>query len=282
MPSLRHNKKRNTGLLFEFLVREMSSCLVSGDKQRYQKCINIVRKYFARGQALSKERSVFELIKKSRGMTETSAQKVLGEVKKIASALDHRKVDITKSNIIKEINYSLGKGFFDHRIADYRLLATTQLLVDSYRNSTLMIEGYTFAQLEDSLIRYMCASEPQAAMQNEEEVDSLVAELVLKKFNSKYGTVLNESQRGLLSKYVLSTMTEKFDSFTTTMEKERARIDECLSAAEHMDEFRSDPVMQNKLRESISELRNMENMCSEQSVEDMLLFQKLVEEIDSK
>ena len=45
MPSLRHNKKRNTGLLFEFLVREMSSCLLSGDIQRFQKCIGMVRKY---------------------------------------------------------------------------------------------------------------------------------------------------------------------------------------------------------------------------------------------
>jgi len=282
MPSLRHNKKRNTGLLFEFLVREMSSCLVTGDKERYQKCITIVRKYFSRGQALSRERTVFELVKKSRGVTETSAQKVLGEAKRIAISLDHRKIDITKSNIIKEINYTLGKGVFDHRISDYRLLATTQLLVDSYRNSALMIEGYTFAQLEDSLVRYMTSAEPQQSLIKEEEVDSLVAELVLKKFNDKYGTVLNESQRSLLSKYVVSTMTEKFDTFTGIMEKERIRIEEKLLAAEHMEEFRSDPVMQTRLRESMSELRNLKDLCTESSVEDILLFQKLVEEIDSK
>lgn len=268
--------------MFEFLVREMSSAIVSKDNDRYQRCLGIVRKYFSTGQLLSRERQVFELIRKSRGMTETSAQKVLKEVQRISMSLDHRRIDATKSAIIKEVNYSLGKSFFDHRISDYRLLATTQLLVDSYRNQALMIEGYTFAQLEDSLVRYMTSREPAAPLQEQAEVDGLVAEIVLKKFNDKYGTALNESQRTLLSRYVLATMAEKMDHFAEQMGKERARLLTVLSTAGAMEEFRSDPVMRERLTESVGMLESMQDMSSESAVEDMLLFQKLAAEIESR
>ena len=61
-----HNKKRNTGLLYEFLIKTISQALVDDDKKKSSKALKIVKTYFKPGTELYKEfRLINSIIKTS-------------------------------------------------------------------------------------------------------------------------------------------------------------------------------------------------------------------------
>ena len=129
MGTFKHNKKRDTGLVYEFLVRKLSQTMVEKDTSSYQKTMDILRKYYGDGAILAEERELFDVIMNARGLSEVAARRVLGEVQRVAKSMDARKIDIKKSNLIKEINYTFGRDFFsNHRVPTYRLLASIQML----------------------------------------------------------------------------------------------------------------------------------------------------------
>ena len=51
----RHNKKRNAGLLYEFLVRKISRSFVNEDNQSAEIAKKLIQNYFQAGTELHKE-----------------------------------------------------------------------------------------------------------------------------------------------------------------------------------------------------------------------------------
>ena len=127
--TFKHNKKRDTGLVYEFLIRKLSHAMINKNHDATQKTLEITRRYYGDGAPLSEERELFDVIRNARGLSESAARRVLGEIQRAAKEMDVKKIDIKKSNLIKEINYSFGKNFFfDYRIPEYRLLASIQMV----------------------------------------------------------------------------------------------------------------------------------------------------------
>src|SRR3990172_2102359 len=138
----KHRRARNSGLVYEFLVRRLSKSMIDGDRGTYHKTLEVLNRYYSEGTVLSEERELFDVIKNSRCLTESAARRILTEVQKHARKMDARKIDIKKSCLIKEINYAFGKGFFaEHRIPDYRLLASIQMVIDACRNDSVLTES---------------------------------------------------------------------------------------------------------------------------------------------
>src|SRR5579862_4386511 len=126
----KHNKKRNAALVYEFLVRQMGHRLLEGDQPGYRDTLRIVRRYFSANTILGAERELFEAVKTTRGVPEIVARRVLGIIRDRFMRLDHRKVDIKKSNLIKEINHGYGREFFTrYRVPEYRMLASIQMFL---------------------------------------------------------------------------------------------------------------------------------------------------------
>ena len=96
----KHNKKRNSGLVFEFLVRQMSSDMLDGNAARYAKAVDITRRYFSEGMILSKEKQLHDVLRNTRGVTESRARRVLAEVMRHSRALDSKTLEIKKNNLI--------------------------------------------------------------------------------------------------------------------------------------------------------------------------------------
>ena len=43
----KHNKKRNTGLIYELLIHKLATSFVNSDNVNIDKALNIIRKYFS-------------------------------------------------------------------------------------------------------------------------------------------------------------------------------------------------------------------------------------------
>lgn len=281
--SLKHRKKRNAALVYEFLVRRMASTMVDQDPEAYLQTLQITKRYYATGQPLAEEKALFDAVVQNRGLSEKAAQQVLAEVQRHARSTDQRLLEIKKSNLIKDVNYTLGQDFFDvHRIREYRLLASLQMLIDRYRNTEAPLsEDVERIKLEEGLVTYMTTTEPQPVASNQQPVDSFVASLAMKKFEERYSGALNEAQRRTLRGFMNYTMTGDQARFAKEMRGEYERIKNGLKEAFGRREFVEDNVMAERLGEAVRKFKEISDLTSEATVQDVLLYQRLLQEIDS-
>lgn len=280
-----HNRKRDTGLLYEFLVRRLGSSMVDGDKQTYQRTLEILRRYYSEGTILAEERELFEVVRGARGLSESSARAILAEVQRAARKMDARKVDIKKSCLIKEINHAFGRGFYsEHRIPDYRLLASIQMVIDACRKPGALQESVAKIQLEEGLVRYMTSKGSYAPPSPPKtEVDALVMRMAAKRFEERYNQALCPAQKALLERYVRFQVDGKQERLEGYMAEEHGRVRKAMLVARQMDEVRKDPVMLQRLDEAEGIARTNEgtSLPLDRRVEELLLLQKLAEEVGS-
>lgn len=281
--TLRHRKKRNAGLVYEFLVRRMAATMVDQDPGSYLAALKITKKYFSDGEPLAQERALFEAIVQNRGLSEAAAQRVLGEVRRHARSTDARLLEVKKSNLIRDVNYTFGQDFFGtHRVREYRLLATIQMLIDRYRSEGAQLnEDVERIRLEEGLIKYMTTREPTPLEGQGPQVDAFTASIAMKKFEERYSGILGESQRQTLRRYMNYTMTGDRERFEKEMSETRSDILDDLHLAADRREFSEDPVMKERLAEAAQKLRDLPDVTSESAVQDILLYQRLLTEIES-
>jgi hypothetical protein len=285
MGTFKHNKKRNTGLVYEFLVRRLGQSMIEKDKVNYARTLEILRKYYSEGSILAEERELFEVVRNTRGVTESAARRILTEVQKHASAMDRKKIDIKKSNLIKESNYAFGLDFFDqHRIPEYRLLASIQMVVDASQGPGHLNESVSKIQLEEGLVQYMTSKGDYTVKStNQSEIDTLVMKMIAKRFEEKYSKSLIGTQKVLLEKYIRMQVTGDERLFKDYITSECKRISESLDKASTMREIIEDQTMAAKLSEARQNWDSTQGKSQvlEAVVEDVMLFQKLVGEIES-
>lgn len=283
MASFKHNKKRNSGLIYEFLVRRAGSQMLERDKSGLAKTMEITKKYFAEGRVLANELELFKAIRDTRGVSESTARRVLGEVARQSGRLDHKAIDIKKSNLIKELHYGFGKDFFSaHRLPEYRLLATIQLYIDGCRAGRKLTEGVQAIQLEDGLVKYMTSIEQAPQQHDDGEIDDLVCTIAMKKFNERYGKALNRDQKILLETYGKSSMTGNQLPIQRRMAGDRLKVWDVLKRSQDDKDIMADTVMATRLVEAAGKLAKMDTQnVTDEKVEEMLLYWKLAEELTS-
>ncbi len=276
-----HNRKRNTGLIYEFLVRQLASQMIDKDNAGWQKTYEVIERYFSPSSVLAEELDMFNALRALRGLKETAARRLLSEVYNRARKMDEHKLDIKKSNLIKDVNYAFGKDFFSkHRVTEYRLLASIQMLIDNCRSPGRLAEDVQRIQLEESLISYLTSSAPIVEQKAEDHIDSVVYQVAERKFVDRYGQLLNESQQALLTRFGRALLTKQPRQIREQLLSEKARILGVLRGSRTLKEIKEDEVMVKSLEEAISRLVGMdEGSEPESTVEEMLLYERLAEEL---
>jgi hypothetical protein len=258
--------------------------MVEKDQSGYKKTMEIVRKYYGDGTPLSEERELFDVIRTARGLSEGSARRILAEIERHARGMDAKKIDIKKSNLIKDINYTFGQGFFtEHRVPDYRLMASIQLVIDAARQQGRLTESLQRVQLEEGLIRYMMSKGSfQESTHQRSEVDAVVMAMVAKRFDEKYSKSLSKNQKSLLEKYLRYQVTGDHKPLREFVMSESVRIRDALNKAMTMKEFIEDREMMKRLNEVQTKLTNFANgEFPDERIEETMMYQKLVEEVES-
>lgn len=204
-----HNKKRNTGLLYEFLIRHISKSLVESDHKKSAVALKIIKKYFKPGTQLYREfRLINSLMKTTVGSTPVAAS-ILSEAKTAAIAYDAKVLDREKSLLIRTINHSLNEStIYDQHVDNYKMYATVQTLLNEWRSG----DSLDFAKrgvFEDQLIEWLLKDKPTPGdvTLGEEEAGTsrLLMNIMMTKLNEKYENVLTKDQKDVLRSYVWST-----------------------------------------------------------------------------
>ena len=207
---LKHNKKRNVGLLNEFFARYMAKAIVEKRFSDVERAKELFSKHFHKGTDLHRELKMFEALRSTNIVSKSVATSLIEQVKSSCKLQSQAKLDLEKSAFLHEVNLYLNDPkFFDQDIPEYRDFATIQVLLNHWRGGLLTENISEAAQLEDKVFVRMISkpvvTERQDALSmTNKDVDGLVVSLMTEKLNKKFTTELNENQKKILQLYVFS------------------------------------------------------------------------------
>lgn len=203
MNKINHSKYKNTGIIFEMLIRQLTTeSLNSKD----QKAVGLIKKYFNKTE-LSKENKLYQTIIQSNTLNESKAELVINTVMELYKKLDKNKLNYEKYNLIKEIknNYNID-DFFKTSINNYKSLASIYTLLES--NNIDNVNPQFIINSKLNLIEYLTEDKlPQDSpiynelSKLEKGERFLVYKLMVENFNKKYDE-LDRDQKELLKEYI--------------------------------------------------------------------------------
>lgn len=202
MKKLRHAKFKNTGILFELLVRQITSDTLNDAKN--SPASDLIRKYFGKSTELSKELQLYQSVIKEKFNSEDKAASFVSLILEARSKLTNSTLNRQKYNLIKEIkeHYVL-EDFFMSRVNDYKLLASIYKLFEynTLDNPAKITEcKYTLIEhinKSNSLKKENTTTQTP----KDKDLQLLTYKLLVDKFNQKYSN-LNTKQKNLLEKYI--------------------------------------------------------------------------------
>ena len=200
-----HNKKRNVGIIYEQLIGRMALATVENDGTTRDMISKLISNHFQKGTQLYKEFRLFNALAKTTVSSESLAVRILDEAKNAAKDHDAKKLSKEKSSLIREISRKLTKDFYSQNVENYRHYATIQTLLNDWRNLGRS-DIARVAQYEQSLVEWLISKKElkQLNEMKSNDVDNLTVKIMTEKFNSRYGKLLNEEQKGLIQDYVFS------------------------------------------------------------------------------
>ena len=128
MKKLKHSKYRNTGILFEMLVRKLTSETMTSDKSL---TIDIIKKYFGKNTELAKELQLYNNLIKEQYKSEAYALEFIRQITEARQKLNQSVLKRQRYNLVKEISKNfVFENISKTRINNYKVLASIYMLFE--------------------------------------------------------------------------------------------------------------------------------------------------------
>jgi hypothetical protein len=278
MKKLKHSKYKNTGILFEMLVRKLTSETLSSNKSV---TIDIIKKYFGRNTELSKELQLYNALLKEQFRSEAQALDYIRTVKAAHAKLNQSVLKRQRYNLVKEISDRfIFANMSKMHINNYKVLASINMIFEHEEtdNPKQLMECKN-AIIENGIIIERVKPTKDAVLEKFEsqpkEMRLLTYKLLVDKFNEKYSG-LDESQKQLLNKYIThvndtATLREYVHTIIPKIKLELANL------AKPVD----DKVIKIKVQKLSEMLCNVENLktIKESHVLSLLRYYDLIREL---
>ena len=279
--NIKHSKYKNTGILFELLVRQITADTLSGQDS---KATHILKKYFVKTE-LGREYKLYESITKYKNLTEGKAEVVINSVIESSKNLNRGALKRQKYNLIQEISkhYNL-EEFFQTKLSNYKSYAALYTLVEIYNSELLstpdqiisnkiaILEGLTTKPVSKKKVEDDLLTEFQSY---DKDLRILTYKVLLEKFNGKYAS-LNDNQKSVLKEFINSV-----DSTPKLREFYNTKITEIKAILTKQVKKVTDKAIQIKLNEvnnMLTPLGKTANVGNDDLV-NLLQYYELLEEL---
>ena len=193
---MKHNKKRNTAFIYETLTRELTKTIVEKDGTRKKVIVTILKEHLGKDTLLGEELTLYRVLLETTNLQDKVASRLLEETKKGYARLSEEAVFDAQSRLIAAINKGLGQEVWSTFVPNFKSLASVNGI---FSKKTAIKKRVLFEQaVVDSMSRA-----PEAAPEALQPIDNLTYHSFIQKFNTKYGSLLQE-QQNLLTHYVTS------------------------------------------------------------------------------
>ena len=281
--NIRHSKYKNTGILFELLVRQITSDTLDGKDSPVK---GLLKKYFVKTE-LGREYKLYETLLKKTSLTETKANIVVNTLAESSTSLNRGAVKRQKYNLIKEIkeHYDLEK-FFNHKLPNYKVFAAFYTLLETYNippssidpeqiinNKVTILEHLTAAPITEKKVK---DDVMDAFIGSDKDVRLLAYRMSLDRFNSKYND-FDSNQKAVLKEYINSV-----DNSTRLREFYIDKTNEIKTQLVEINQLTKNPVTKIKIDEIINMITipSKAHKIKDNNIVDLLQYYDLVKELE--
>ncbi len=207
MSKLKNSKYKNTGILFELLVRQIASDILSNKEPH---AATLVKKYFSNTE-IAKEHKLYQTLINVQSLAESKADSLVETILKLSEKLNKTALRKEKYNLIKDIkeNYNL-EDFFKAKIQNYKINAAIFNLMEAHTsteftdpklvidNRVTLLEFLTNKTVNKAVVKDQVMEE---YAKQDKSTRMMIYKMVVENFNSKYTNLLPE-QKTLLSEFI--------------------------------------------------------------------------------
>lgn len=278
---IKHSKYKNTGLLFELLVRQITADTLNGGESP---SLNILKKSFAKTE-LGKEYKLYETLFKTKNLSEGKAEITLNAVLEATRKLNRSALRREKYNLIKEIqqHYNVNE-FFKHQVPNYKGYAAFYKLTEIYNSDKL---SETDQIIDNKVTILECLTERPVSQKKvkqdlveefakyDKDLRVLTYKVMLEKFNGKYSN-LNRGQKEVLKEFMNS-----IDNTPRLKEIYNTKIAEVKKVLQSYTTKVKDDATKIKLLEVVTLLKEIDkgSRISNDDLINLLQYYELTEEL---
>ena len=279
MSKFKHSKLRNTGLLFEFLLRQVTVDVLN--KKKESPALKIIKKQFNEHTEIGKELALYNLIMTKKFKSDKKADFFLSEVIRQRGRLNNTNLRREKYNVIATIKESYDVNqLFSSKVPNYKTFASVYKL----------FEGINEMGADEKTESYFIVIENVTTMKHtknksyipeefkDKDLRILSYKTLLEKFNKKY-TNLSDEQKHVLKEYISNiSNTNNFSSFVETqIPKLKNKLNSKVKKVK-------DKVLKIKLQEAINCVDkfclNESKQTDDNSVVQLLRYYELDKELN--
>ena len=277
---IKNSKFKNTGILFELLVRQITADTLKGVDSP---AIDLLKKYFVKSE-LGREYKLYESIQKSPTLNENRASVLINTVLDNSKKFNRSFLRKQKYNLINEIqkHYDVNQ-FFSSKIKNYKEMASLYTLIEGY-NSSAMVDTEQLMHNKITLLEHLTKQKLNPTKKEEVLVEfakydkdtrTLTYKILLEKFNTKY-EALSAEQKEVLKEYINSV-----DSTSSLRNFYNTKINELKSILNSEAKNIKDKATKIKITEVTKLLVELSktDKINDDNLVDLLQYYELIKEI---
>jgi hypothetical protein len=287
MKKIKHSKFKNTGFIFELLVRQITSEIMSSNKSVAEK---ILKEHFNSKKELSKELKLYQYLINEKYNSEVKAEKFIDTICEARKRLDEAKLTKEKYNLIKVIKEQYGlEEFIKSPISNYKALASIYKVfevttsTEQYDPTDIVNSRFTITetiinssiQNKDSKIKDAVLEEYR---KQDEDLRAISYKLLVESFNKKYKSLTAE-QKGLLREYINNiNNTGKLNEYVSN------EISKLIAELKEIGTKVNDKVTKIKLAETILNIKKVKSLkrIKEEHLSALMMTYELLKELKEK
>jgi len=277
MKKLKHSKYKNTGILFELLVRQIATDTLNNIDSY---ATRIIKEHFSKSTELSKELRLYKLFIEESFNSEYKASEFLNVLLNERKKLNESVLNRQKYNLIKSIKKNfIIEDFFKYRVSNYKENASVYKLFENTTSdnpkeyieckSTLLESLTGKSQNKDKVVSTI----NESYSKQPKEVRLLAWKMLVENFNNKY-TTLTDKQQDILREYI--------NSVDNSQKLKKFVVRECNSLTKNIKEIKvTDKVTNIKVNEVMKLINKVKSskVITESQILSLLRYTELYNEL---
>ena len=279
--NIKHSKYKNTGILFELLVRQVTADTLNGTDSA---ALKLIQKFFVKSE-LGKEYKLYETLAKNTALTEGKANVMIQTLLETSKKLNRGILRREKYNLINEIKKSYNlEEFFKTKLPHYKTFAAFYTLAE-IQNTDVLVDADIIVNNKMTLLEHLSTSQIQTQQVEAEilrefqsydkDTRMLTYRILIEKFNGKYSN-LYDSQKEILRQYINSV-----DSTPVLKEFYNTKVSEIKLALNELNSKVTDKAVQIKINEVTNLINELDKNAkvSSDDIVNILQYCELYEEL---
>lgn len=266
----KHNKRRNTGFVYEAIIKEVTRCVLEKDENSKKVALTILKEHFSPKSVLGKELDCYKALTETKSLDKYTAEKMIFKTREKFNSINKQEVFLEQNAVISKVNRRLTPRVFDNFVPNYKTLAT---IYNIFNDKTSVKKKVLY---ENIILESLM--ETTTTAEEEINIDNVVYNKFVERFNKTYGN-LSEEQKALIKNCVFSKE-KNSNEVLLYLNEELSRLKEEISESLNLEEVSSDQEMVKSTKKVLEIIENMKNI---KSIDNSLLIkvlkmQKLVKE----